>query len=77
MGSRTTISILVVLLLGLVQLAISGHDYKQALSKSILFFEAQRSGHLPPNQRVSWRSHSGLYDGKSSGVSFLFFNKMN
>ncbi|CAH8272908.1 unnamed protein product [Arabidopsis lyrata] len=71
MGSTTTISILVLLLLGLVQLAVSGHDYKQALSKSILFFEAQRSGHLPPNQRVSWRSHSGLYDGKSSGVDLV------
>ncbi|XP_010455501.1 PREDICTED: endoglucanase 19-like isoform X2 [Camelina sativa] len=72
MGSTITISILVlVLLLGLVQLAVSGHDYKQALSKSILFFEAQRSGHLPPNQRVSWRSHSGLYDGKSSGVDLV------
>ncbi|KAG7557393.1 Carbohydrate binding domain CBM49 [Arabidopsis suecica] len=71
MGSTTTISILVLLLLGLVQLTVSGHDYKQALSKSILFFEAQRSGHLPPNQRVSWRSHSGLYDGKSSGVDLV------
>ncbi|CAE6132321.1 unnamed protein product [Arabidopsis arenosa] len=72
MGSTTTISILILLLLlGLVQLAVSGHDYKQALSKSILFFEAQRSGHLPPNQRVSWRSHSGLYDGKSSGVDLV------
>lgn len=70
MGSTTTISI--ILLLGLVQFAVSRHDYKQALSKSILFFEAQRSGHLPPNQRVSWRSHSGLYDGKASGVSSFF-----
>ncbi|XP_023636775.1 endoglucanase 19 isoform X2 [Capsella rubella] len=70
-SSTTTILVLVLLLLGLVQLAVSGHDYKQALSKSILFFEAQRSGHLPPNQRVSWRSHSGLYDGKSSGVDLV------
>ncbi|GAU32614.1 hypothetical protein TSUD_71620 [Trifolium subterraneum] len=46
----------------------AGHDYGQALSKSIMFFEAQRSGVLPHNQRVSWRSHSGLQDGKASGV---------
>lgn len=52
-----------------------GHDYGQALSKSIMFFEAQRSGYLPHNQRVSWRSHSGLQDGKASGVSAIFFFK--
>lgn len=71
--SSSTSTISVLLFLGLVQFAVSGHDYKQALSKSILFFEAQRSGHLPPNQRVSWRSHSGLNDGKSSGVSNSLF----
>lgn len=51
--------------------AFAGHDYGQALSKSIMFFEAQRSGFLPNNQRVSWRSHSGLQDGKASGVSYF------
>lgn len=49
--------------------AFAGHDYGQALSKSILFFEAQRSGYLPHNQRVTWRANSGLNDGKASGVS--------
>ncbi|XP_028112193.1 endoglucanase 19-like [Camellia sinensis] len=34
------------LLLGLLLLALAGHDYGQALTKSILFFEAQRSGYL-------------------------------
>ncbi|KAM7257795.1 hypothetical protein ACFE04_013536 [Oxalis oulophora] len=47
---------------------LAGHDYSQALSKSLLFFEAQRSGYLPNNQRVTWRSNSGLNDGKTSGV---------
>ncbi|CAD5316263.1 unnamed protein product [Arabidopsis thaliana] len=56
------------LLLLCFPVAFSGHDYGQALSKSLLFFEAQRSGVLPRNQRVTWRSHSGLTDGKSSGV---------
>ncbi|XP_010533581.1 PREDICTED: endoglucanase 6 isoform X2 [Tarenaya hassleriana] len=51
--------------------ALAGHDYRQALSKSILFFEAQRSGVLPRSQRVTWRSHSGLNDGKSSGVNLV------
>lgn len=52
-------------------------DYRDALSKSLLYFEAQRSGRLPYNQRVSWRHHSGLTDGLEQGVrpsilSFFF-----
>ncbi|PQQ16758.1 endoglucanase 6 [Prunus yedoensis var. nudiflora] len=59
------------LLLLCFPLALAGHDYGQALSKSILFFEAQRSGFLPNNQRVTWRANSGLYDGKASGVDLV------
>nr|QST87245.1 endoglucanase 6 [Abelmoschus esculentus] len=51
--------------------AFGGHDYGQALSKSILFFEAQRSGYLPHNQRIKWRANSGLNDGKASGVDLV------
>ncbi|XVF67814.1 hypothetical protein PTKIN_Ptkin10aG0151800 [Pterospermum kingtungense] len=40
------------------------HDYSDALSKSILFFEGQRSGYLPQDQRMRWRANSGLSDGK-------------
>ncbi|CAN1180515.1 Endoglucanase 8 [Linum perenne] len=39
------------------------HDYGDALSKCILFFEGQRSGKLPSNQRMTWRGDSGLRDG--------------
>ncbi|GJM86782.1 hypothetical protein PR202_ga02674 [Eleusine coracana subsp. coracana] len=39
------------------------HDYEDALQKSLLYFEAQRSGRLPHSQRVTWRHHSGLTDG--------------
>ncbi|MFS7941912.1 putative cellulase [Helianthus anomalus] len=45
------------------------HDYKDALSKAILFFEGQRSGKLPPTQRVKWRGDSALSDGESKNVS--------
>ncbi|XP_021752097.1 endoglucanase 8-like [Chenopodium quinoa] len=47
------------------------HDYGDALSKSILFFEGQRSGKLPPSQRMTWRKDSGLRDSfqKSIGES--------
>lgn len=44
-------------------------DYKDALSKSLLYFEAQRSGRLPYDHRVRWRGHSGLTDGLEQGVS--------
>ncbi|KAI4379083.1 hypothetical protein MLD38_005422 [Melastoma candidum] len=46
----------------------SGHDYFDALRKSILFFEGQRSGRLPPDQRLHWRRDSALHDGASAGV---------
>ncbi|KAK4844920.1 hypothetical protein QYF36_026059 [Acer negundo] len=59
------------LLLLCIPLVLAGHDYGQALTKSILFFEAQRSGYLPHNQRVNWRSNSGLNDGKASGVDLV------
>ncbi|KAK7822002.1 endoglucanase 8 [Quercus suber] len=42
---------------------VASHDYGDALSKSILFFEGQRSGKLPPNQRMTWRKDSALHDG--------------
>ncbi|KAK9276384.1 hypothetical protein L1049_005917 [Liquidambar formosana] len=43
-------------------------DYHDALRKSILFFEGQRSGKLPPDQRVRWRKDSALHDGATAGV---------
>ncbi|KAJ3695582.1 hypothetical protein LUZ60_000959 [Juncus effusus] len=46
-------------------------NYKDALTKSILFLEAQRSGKLPRNSRVKWRGDSGLDDGKLSGVDLV------
>lgn len=49
--------------------AAQAFDYADALSKSLLYFEAQRSGRLPYNQRVSWRDHSALTDGLEQGVS--------
>ncbi|KAJ7967251.1 Endoglucanase [Quillaja saponaria] len=53
------------LLLSLIQLPILviSHDYQDALSKAILFFEGQRSGYLPQDQRITWRANSGLSDG--------------
>ncbi|KAI3446176.1 hypothetical protein Pfo_002841 [Paulownia fortunei] len=55
--------LLLLLLLQFPFLAVSYHDYADALSKSILFFEGQRSGYLPADQRLTWRGNSGLGDG--------------
>ncbi|OAE18509.1 hypothetical protein AXG93_163s1420 [Marchantia polymorpha subsp. ruderalis] len=46
-------------------------DYKDALKKSILYFEGQRSGPLPSTQRVTWRGDSGLNDGSDVGVDLV------
>jgi endoglucanase len=49
--------------------AAAGHpDYADALGKAILFFQGQRSGQLPPDQAVNWRSNSGLSDGSAANV---------
>lgn len=47
---------------------LASYNYKDALGKAILFFEGQRSGKLPANQRVTWRGDSALSDGKPDGV---------
>jgi len=44
------------------------YNLREVITKSLLFFEAQRSGLLPPNNRISWRSHSALRDGLDRGV---------
>ena len=46
-------------------------DYQDALEKSLKFFEAQRSGKLPPSQRVTWRGDSGMSDGLAQDVRLL------
>ncbi|GMY07780.1 endoglucanase 8 [Fagus crenata] len=46
-------------------------DYADALSKSILFFEGQRSGKLPSNQRMTWRKDSALRDGSDIGMDLV------
>uniref|UniRef100_H2YUQ7 Endoglucanase n=1 Tax=Ciona savignyi TaxID=51511 RepID=H2YUQ7_CIOSA len=43
-------------------------DYNEVITMSILFYEAQRSGKLPQNNRIPWRGDSGLRDGCDVGV---------
>ncbi|KAF9360540.1 hypothetical protein BGX26_008960 [Mortierella sp. AD094] len=42
-------------------------EYIRLLDASFLFYEAQRSGKLPADQRVKWRNDSALFDGKDAG----------
>lgn len=50
--------------------AFSHREYADALQKSILFFDLQRSGQLPSWQRITWRENSGLNDGHQDNASY-------
>ncbi|XP_002739246.1 uncharacterized protein LOC100366322 [Saccoglossus kowalevskii] len=43
------------------------YDYDEVLRKSLLFYEAQRSGVLPANNRVPWRGDSAVDDATPNG----------
>jgi endoglucanase len=43
------------------------HNYAEVLQKSMWFYEAQRSGKLPENNRVEWRGSSATSDGSDVG----------
>ncbi|WCJ36499.1 glycosyl hydrolase 9B1 [Euphorbia peplus] len=57
----------VTMLLSCLVVNVASQGYGEALIKSILFFEGQRSGKLPPNQRMNWRKDSALRDGSDIG----------
>ncbi|MEM6840186.1 MAG: glycoside hydrolase family 9 protein, partial [Cyanobacteria bacterium P01_C01_bin.120] len=42
-------------------------NYAEALQKSFLFYEAQRSGPLPDDKRLEWRGDSAVNDGADVG----------
>ena len=42
-------------------------NYAEALQKSFLFYEANRSGELPTDNRIPWRGDSALGDGADVG----------
>ncbi|KAJ7520511.1 hypothetical protein O6H91_19G008600 [Diphasiastrum complanatum] len=44
----------------------SEDNYTLALRKALLFFNAQKSGHLPPSNNISYRGNSALSDGLMS-----------
>ncbi|KAL8057130.1 hypothetical protein ABFX02_04G164500 [Erythranthe guttata] len=68
--SYTTLILLVGLLFSEATI-VNSFDYGDALDKTLLFFEAQRSGKLPASQRVKWRGDSGLSDGYAQGANLV------
>ncbi|CAG6394355.1 glycoside hydrolase family 9 protein [Streptomyces cocklensis] len=48
--------------------AAGGYNYAEALQDSMLFYESQRSGRLPADNRVTWRGDSDLTDGADAGI---------
>ncbi|MEL6764475.1 MAG: glycoside hydrolase family 9 protein [Cyanobacteria bacterium J06607_6] len=47
----------------------SRFNYGEALQKSFLFYEAQRAGRLPADNRIDWRGDSTLSDGADVGLN--------
>lgn len=46
---------------------IGGYDYGKVLELSLRFYEAQRSGKLPSDNRIYWRGDSALNDKGQNG----------
>ncbi len=53
---------------GQKSMAQTKYNYAEVLQKSVYFYEAQRSGKLPENNRVKWRGDSALKDGSDQGI---------
>ena len=82
-ASRRRVAAVAALLLGLGLLTVVTHpraahaapsatgafDYGEALQDSMFFYQAQRSGQLPPDNEVDWRGDSDLSDGSDNGVN--------
>lgn len=72
MASLKLIVSVVLFSFSLFSFEIDGHpNYGDALAKSILFFQGQRSGRIPSGQKISWRTNSGLSDGSAANVGNL------
>ena len=52
---------------GWVAVVAADYNYSKVLELSLLFYEAQRSGKLPPDNRVPWRGDSALTDRGQNG----------
>jgi hypothetical protein len=60
-------SALLVLTSSTTILASSNYNYDHVLHLSLLYYEAQRSGYLPADNRIPWRGNSALHDRGING----------
>lgn len=67
-GLVLTFSLIASLIPQAVTFAAPAYNYGEALQKSIMFYEFQRSGDLPADKRDNWRDDSGLKDGSDVGL---------
>ncbi|KAK9821120.1 hypothetical protein WJX81_000795 [Elliptochloris bilobata] len=70
-AAALTLAILAAALACLVALAPATYDYGQVLHYSYEFYEAQRSGALPPGSGPAWRGDSALSDTAPSGTPLV------
>ncbi|CAI5496321.1 unnamed protein product [Closterium sp. Naga37s-1] len=66
--------ILVISCLAISATVTATPDYRDALSKALLFFDGQRSGNISGaaiKTRTTWRGDSGLTDGKAQKVDLV------
>jgi len=68
---RDDMKFLLALCLALIAVATAQYNYDEVLHKSILFYEAERSGWLPGNNRVHWRGNSATNDRGDNGVDLV------
>ncbi|MBW8688367.1 glycoside hydrolase family 9 protein [Chitinophaga rhizophila] len=57
----------ILMMVSLRQTKAQSYNYAEVLQKSMFFYEAQRSGALPADNRVTWRGNSALNDGSDVG----------
>lgn len=51
----------------LVVVVADDYNYGEVLEKSLLFYEAQRTGFLPPTNRIPWRGDTFITDRGDDG----------
>ena len=61
------ISILSCYFLLIISALSTKYDYAEVMRLSILFYEAQRSGHLPADNRIPYRGDSAVDDEGNNG----------
>lgn len=59
--------IISLLVLGLASFTLAQFNYSDVVGRSLLFYEAQRTGVLPPTNRIPWRGNSFVTDQGVNG----------